>query len=222
MNEHPTVISTSLDSSHLQHLEQLDDEGFWDYVRELAHQAPTAAIANAQGEEYLECMLSRGRCLIPLTTLYELVLPPPPPQRLAQLPATPEWMPGIVAWHGETIAVIDLDMYLSGHATDLTNGMLLIANHAGLPIGLLVSRVGQTRPIQQSTMLHSSLPDQPVHSRGDLLPLPAGNGLSSPWEWCSPSRAALVRGVEAEALVLDISSLLADVVRQIEIAASNG
>src|ERR1700680_1979408 len=141
MNEHSRVISTSLDSSHWQQLEQLDDEGFWDYVRELAHQAPTAATANAQGEEYLECTLSRGQCLIPLTTLYQLVLPP---HRLALLPSTPEWMPGIVAWHGETIAVIDLDMYLSGHEADPTNGMLLIANHEGLPIGLLVSGVGQT------------------------------------------------------------------------------
>jgi chemotaxis signal transduction protein len=195
MKERPTAISTSLDSSHLQYLEQLDDEKFWDYARELAHQAPTAA----QSEEALECTLSRGQCLIPLAALYELVLPP---HRLALLPATPEWMIGVVAWHGETIAVIDLDRYLSGHTADLANGMLLVANHVGLPVGLLVDRVGQARPIQQNTIKKKTLAANTDASTDEI--------------------AAFVREVGMQAPILDMPSLLADMVRQIGIAASNG
>src|SRR5205823_8477882 len=91
-----------------QKLGKVSEEGFWVYGRKLGHQVPAAA----QPEECVTCKLSRGDCLIPLTALYEVVRPP---HQLALLPAIPEWMPGIVAWRGETIAVIDLDAYLSGY-----------------------------------------------------------------------------------------------------------
>ncbi len=123
MNEHPKASAIPLDITQLQNLEQLRDDEFWDYARTLARRVPVAA----QSEDYLECALGTGTCLIPLTTLNEVVLPP---HRLTLLPATPEWMPGIVAWRGEAIAVIDLTLYLSGLAVDLSNAILLIVNHA--------------------------------------------------------------------------------------------
>ncbi len=43
MNEHPTVSAAYLDETHLQHLEQLSDEEFWDYAHKLAYQEPVAA-----------------------------------------------------------------------------------------------------------------------------------------------------------------------------------
>ncbi len=210
MNEHPTIISTShwratetasspivgaqgrsLTTQPGQNLAQLSDEEFWDYARKLAHQAPAAA----QPEECVTCKLSRGDCLIPLTALYEVVRPP---HQLALLPATPEWMPGIVAWRGETIAVIDLDAYLSGYPADLPDeGILLVANYAGLPVGLLVPTIGQTTPLQS----------------GGVYQLPS---------WYLSSRAAFVKGLQGEAPVLDLPLLLAHAVQQIETAASYG
>jgi len=209
MNELPAIISTS----HLraaetasspvvgvqggsqvtepgQNLEQLSDEEFWDYARQLARQVPAA-----QPEEYVTCKLSKGDCLIPLTTLYEVVGPPP---RLALLPAIPEWMPGVAAWRGETIAVIDLDAYLSGYPAERPHeAMLLVANYAGLPVGLLVPTIGQTTPLQS----------------GGVYQLPS---------WYLSSRAAFVKGLQGEALVLDLPLLLAHAVQQIETAASYG
>ena len=210
MNEHPTIIFTShwratetasspivgaqggsLTTQPGQNLAQLSDEEFWAYARKLAHQVPAAA----QPEECVTCKLSRGDCLIPLTALYEVVRPP---HQLALLPAIPEWMPGIVAWRGETIAVIDLDAYLSGYPADLPDeGILLVANYAGLPVGLLVPTIGQTTPLQS----------------GGVNQLPS---------WYLSSRAAFVKGLQGEAPVLDLPLLLAHAVQQIETAASYG
>jgi chemotaxis signal transduction protein len=202
MNEHPTASETYyLDTTHLQNLEQLPDEEFWDYARQRAQQVPAA-----QPEEYLECALSKGCCLIPLAALKEVVLPP---HRLAMLPATPEWMPGVVAWRGEVIAVIDLSMHLSGHTLDLSNGILLIAQHAGIPLGLLVPAIGQTTSIQQD--MHVSPAAEDPKATVDLAS-----------SWYIPTRARYVKGVQREAIILDVPLLLADAVQHIETAASNG
>ena len=202
MNEHPAAGPTYyLDTTHLQNLEQLSDEEFWDYARQRAQQMPAA-----QPEEYLECTLSKGCCLIPLAALNEVVLPP---HRLAMLPATPEWMPGVAAWRGEVIAVIDLSMHLSGHTLDLSNGILLIAHHAGIPLGLLVPAIGQTTSIQQD--MHVSLAVEDPKATVDL---------ASPWYL--PTRALYVKGIQREAIILDVPLLLADAVQHIETAASNG
>ena len=210
MNEHPTIISTphrrtaetvsspavgaqggSETTQPGWNLEQLSDEEFWDYARQLARQVPAAA----QPEEYVTCKLSKGDCLIPLTTLYEVV---GSPYRLALLPAIPEWMPGVVAWRGETIAIIDLDAYLSGYPAERPHeGMLLVANYAGLPVGLLVPAIVQTTPLQS----------------GGVYQLPS---------WYLSSRAAFVKGLQGEAPVLDLPLLLAHAVQQIETAASYG
>ena len=151
-------------------LEQLNDEEFWGYVHECASFTPPAP----SPEEYLKCELSSGDCLISLTALYEVM---PCPQHFALLPATPAWMVGIFAWRGETIAVIDLDAYLSTPAseTDPTlahdpeagydhvpdksalycgrPGQLLIANCSDLPVGLLVATRGVTTTQSEASVL---------------------------------------------------------------------
>ncbi len=130
-------------------LEQLSDEEFWRYAHELSLQAPT----ETPPVEYLKCELGCGDYLMPLTALYEVV---PSPHQFALLPSIPTWMPGVFAWHGETIAVVDLDAYLLANASQPVNDparssssgyslineapiwTLLVANHSGLPVGLLV------------------------------------------------------------------------------------
>jgi chemotaxis signal transduction protein len=156
-------------------IESLSDEEFWRYARELALLTPTETLP----PEYLRCELSGGRCLIPMTSLYEVV---PPPHRFAFLPAIPAWMRGVFAWHTETIAVVDLDAYLSAnmpqpvHDPDQSSwnnkdlihkastDTLLIADHSGLPIGLLVPTTGLT------TTPESMSEDE--ESRSPILDLP--------------------------------------------------
>jgi len=92
-------------------LEQISDEEFWDYARERANVVSRdSSRAEDDQDQYLELKLSSGSCLFPLNAILEVV---PPPHRLARLPVIPTWMHGVAAWRGETIAVIDLDLYLS-------------------------------------------------------------------------------------------------------------
>jgi chemotaxis signal transduction protein len=149
MNEDSIAISTSSISAGegTQSLEQLSDEEFWQYARELAYKTATSS----QPEGYVECILSRERYLISLSALYEVILPP---HRFALLPAMPPWMIGVVAWRGETIAVIDLEAYLAGSSEHLLHeGILLIANHGGLPLGLVVPSIGQPPPLETEALV---------------------------------------------------------------------
>jgi chemotaxis signal transduction protein len=172
-------------------LEQMSDEEFWDYARKQADASSrfSSQEKNYQ-DQYLECELSRGNCLIPLKTIVEVV---PPPHRFTQLPVTPGWMLGLVAWCGEAIPVIDLDMYLCGVNASPLNGMLLVTSHADATVGLLVPGIGLTTTVQFEQMNPSTKPSM----------------------FYTPMRAGVVRGVYAEEPVLDILALLPDVVQQI-------
>jgi chemotaxis signal transduction protein len=199
-NSYPLDISAPVSQEQIDQLERLSDEEFWDYARRLVHTVPPAVHPN----EYLECTLRQGRCLIPLTALYEVVLPP---HTLALLPALPLWMLGVVAWRGEAIACIDLEAYLSNVPATfspqqgiLREGLLLMVRHADIPVGLLVPAIGQTTPL---------LSEQETPT----IVLPT---------WCAPARGACVQRIQGEALVLDIPTLLSDVVQQLEIAAAYG
>ena len=199
-NSSPPDISAPVRQEQIDRLEQLNNEEFWDYARQLAHGVPPAVHPN----EYLECVLRQGRCLIPLTVLYEVVLAP---HTLTLLPALPLWMLGVVAWRGEAVASIDLEAYLSNVPATfspqqgiLREGLLLIVRHADVPLGLLVPTIGQTAPLLSE------------HEAPSIV-LPT---------WYAPTRAACVQRLQGEALVLDIPTLLSDVVQQLEIAATYG
>jgi chemotaxis signal transduction protein len=154
-------------------LEQLSDEEFWRHAHELALEAP----AETPSIEYLKCELGCGDYLIPLTALYEVV---PSPHQFALLPSTPAWMPGVFAWHGETIAVVDLDAYLLANASQSVNDpawssspgyslthetptwTLLVANHCGLPVGLLVPASSLIMTTEKSDHEPSDVLDLPI------------------------------------------------------------
>jgi chemotaxis signal transduction protein len=201
-----------LDGLSTYSLEQMSDEEFWNYARQRASVASRISFPEQDDQDqYLECKLSSGYCLLPLRAIIEVV---PPPHRFARLPSTPGWMCGIAAWHGETIAVIDLDLYLSGTGNSSPDAMLLVASHAELTIGLLVPGVGQTTTVQLEQMMPATTQedvmrgiydgrtvlDAPALLSGVVLDLlPTGNGLR-------PSFAQPV----------------GEVVQQIERAAHNG
>ena len=179
-------------------LERMSDEEFWNYAHKQACIIPQGSSHELDyQDQHLECELSRGNCFIPLKAILEVV---PPPHRFAQLPVTPGWMLGLVAWRGEAIAVIDLDMFLCGVNASLPDGMLLVANHASVTVGLLVPSVGLTTTVQFEQM----------------------NPSIGPSMFYTPIRAGVIRGIYAEAPVLDVSALLPDLVQQIGMAAHYG
>ena len=210
MKDYPTSISTSFDHSlsgseppsnsaadQSRKLEQLRDDEFWEYARKLAELTPVVE----QPEEYLTCTLSQGQCLIPLASLHEVVRSP---HRIAPLPAVPVWMPGVLAWRGETIAVVDLETYLTGSTLDISrDGMLLIAKYADFAIGLLVSAIGMAVPLAGEGCL-------PVSENHPAV------------AWCHPARTGYIKGIQDQALVLDVDLVLRDMIQEIGSAASYG
>ncbi len=233
-----------LDGLSTYSLEQMSDEEFWNYARQRASVASRISFPEQDDQDqYLECKLSSGYCLLPLRAIIEVV---PPPHRFARLPSTPGWMCGIAAWHGETIAVIDLDLYLSGTGNSSPDAMLLVASHAELTIGLLVPGVGQTTTVQLEQMMPATtlecepathfvlrdvvrgmydgrtVLDAPALLSGVVLALlPTGNGLR-------PSFAQPVGEVEGaliptgNGLRPSFAQPVGEVVQQIERAAHNG
>jgi chemotaxis signal transduction protein len=146
MNEHPSTKLPSIEKQEIQDklayqsIDLLSEEEFWDYARALANHIPTPVSAFPQAA--LICELSQEAYIFPLSALLEVV---PAPHRFARLPAMPAWMPGIVAWRDLTIAVVDLDAYLSDHhMARPTEGTLLVANQGNITVGLLVSTTGKT------------------------------------------------------------------------------
>ena len=73
MHEHLALTFVSLSRSQAQVFEQLSDEDFWRYATEASsppHSLPRLA------DEYLVCRLGTRYCMLPLTTLVEVVLSP--------------------------------------------------------------------------------------------------------------------------------------------------
>lgn len=175
----------------------MNDEEFWNYARQRASAVPE----QPSHAEYLECKLSGSTCLVPLGDLAEVL---PPPYRLARLPGIPAWMAGIMAWRGETIAVVNLDFYfLSPQNADLpplADGMLLVVYASGQALGLLVPALGMTTAIELEEV--APLADS-THA---LLARNTG----------------IFEGMYADVPILNISALLASLVQQIGMATAHG
>jgi|GEM_PF-618970 len=200
-----------LDGLSTYSLEQMSDEEFWNYARQRASVASRISFPEQDDQDqYLECKLSSGYCLLPLRAIIEVV---PPPHRFARLPSTPGWMCGIAAWHGETIAVIDLDLYLSGTGNSSPDPMLLVASHAELTIGLLVPGVGQTTTVQLEQMMPATTLECEPATHSVLRFASAGSKGST--------QEDLVRGIYAGRTVLDAPALLSGVVLDL-IPTGNG
>jgi len=163
-----------LDAFPAQRLGNMSEEEFWAFARKQASgDAVSPSSENARAGHYLECVLRQRSCLLPLAAIEEVI---PSPARYALLPAMPRWMPGLAAWRGEVMAVVNLEAYLSGIDLPSTGGLLLCMSHANLALGLFLPAIGPT----------------------------------------------IAPGKEQGTDVLDIDTLLTDVVRQIGMAAHNG
>lgn len=185
---------TPLPGGNIQDLEGMNDEEFWSYARQRAR------IISEQPShtEYIECKLSTHACLLAFRDLAEVL---PPPHRLARLPGMPTWMVGIMAWRGETIAVINLDRYLLGNRESATSwmadGMVLVASQDDLALGLLVPALGFTSTI----------------AREQIIPP------TTPSSFAFAESATIVTGVYTDLPILNMSTLLTGLARQIGMAA---
>ncbi|MEO7021805.1 MAG: chemotaxis protein CheW [Ktedonobacteraceae bacterium] len=195
-SEHQNVntLHTPLPGVTIQELERMNDEEFWNYARERERMLPEPP----SHAEYIECKLSIHACLITFQDLAEVL---PPPHRLARLPGMPAWMAGIMAWRGETIAVVNLDLYLlgaqQGDASWMADAMLLIASQGGMVMGLLVPALGFTSTIALEQIV-------PPNAPNDFVPA---------------YDSALVAGIYADLPILTISTLLTQLAQQIGMAA---
>lgn len=177
-------------------LEQMTDEEFWQQARVEAAKASTllSPSENAASHQYLVCELQRGTCFVSLSAI-EAVIPASSP--LARLPFAPRWLPGVLAWRGEVVAVVNLDDYLSDIDISFTGGMLLIARHPECAIGLRVPGVGLTTIIEFEQITPAIIPSALY----------------------TPARADSVKGMYDGRPILDIAMLLRDVTLQIEMGA---
>ena len=190
-------IHTPLPELNIQDLEQMNDEEFWNYARQRAQATPEPS----SHAEYLTCKLSGSDCLVPLGDLAEVL---PPPYRLARLPGIPAWMAGIMAWRGETIAVVNLDLYfLSPQNADpaqAADGMLLMVHALGQALGLLVPALGLTTTIALE----------------EVAPLTTSTRM------LLTKDTGLFEGMYADVPILNISALLTTLVQQIGMATAHG
>ena len=186
-----------LDAVPAQRLGNMSEEEFWAYAREQAGgDSVSSTPENVRASQYLECVLRQGTCLLPLAAVEEVLASP---ARYAILPATPHWVPGLTSWRGEVVVVVNLEAFLAEIDMPATGGLLLCAHHAELALGLFVPTIGLTITLDEEHITHPA--DQ---------------------EEVQGKKGAIVRGFARDVPVLDVAALLADVTRQIGMAAHYG
>lgn len=197
MNAH-ALSSEPASGAYAQFLEQLNNDAFWQLASDIAQSIPAAQVPT---DDYLECVLSHGRCLLPLIAMREIVSPP---YYFSRFPASPPWMVGIGAWRGETIAVVDLDAYLFQHPARTPHcaqdGILAVAQIDDLVLGLLVTDVGSVTTLDvEQVVSFEQVPTWYTHLQTDAVigvKCDGGGG----------------RQPDSEALLLDMSVLVNDIV----------
>lgn len=139
--------------AHASYLDQLSDSEFWSHAVEMANSL-SAITHNRNSEDsandYLLCELAQGCCLLPLASLYEVIVAP---AHFTYLPVTPSWMLGLMAWRDEAIAVVDLAAYLLSPSSQLPlsptaspqplfeNTRIVIVSYETIFLGLQVSLI---------------------------------------------------------------------------------
>jgi Chemotaxis signal transduction protein len=183
MSQYPVLPAVLLTITQARYLEQLDNQQFWHYARELADTRLTEDGPSDQQErqEYLviesENDAAGGRIILPMTSLRQ-ILPALPQQ--TRLPAAPPWLTGLIAWNRETIPVIDLPAYLAQRQPRSpqasTPRLLLIAQETEIIVGLTVTVIGSlpALPEDQIRPLDSATAEAMQHCTHGILGMYAG------------------------------------------------
>jgi chemotaxis signal transduction protein len=201
MNSRP-LTSEPANSAYAQFLEQLSNEEFWQLATDAARITP---VAQVHPDDYLECVLEHGRCLLPLIALREIASPP---YYFSRFPTSPSWMVGIGVWRGETIAVVDLDAYLFQHAArsprTIKDGILVVAQLDDLTLGLLVTDVGSVTMLDvEQVVSFEQVPTWYTHLQTEVVIGVKCDGGGN-------------RQTDSEALLLDMPVLVHDIVQHLK------
>jgi len=194
LNDYPVLPFLSLSRAQARIFEQLNDEEFWNYAKEVAHVSQAAAYH--QADKYLICRLGARHCMFPLASIRE-VAPSPHPRTL--LPGVPHWMAGLTTWRGEIIAEIDLESYLwSGvgyqDRAQRQANLLLVVQVQFMTLGLLVTAVNTVIRFDAEHVVPF-----------ELAP-----------DWCSVLRPEAITGILDDVLVLNVPAIFDDIVKQIK------
>lgn len=127
-----------LDIYQLYQMEHLSNHEFWALAREIVHNSHTR-ITDIH-EQYLECRLKNGKCVLSLEVLREVASPP---FHFSQFPSAPAWMLGVGAWREDILPIIDFEAYLTHTPADQEGavqgaGLLLIASYEHIMLGLYI------------------------------------------------------------------------------------
>lgn len=207
MSESFLVPSVLYGQDHVQFLEQLTDEAFWEFAATCARNPSSQQM---QIEEYIICRVGGSvECLIALAELHAVV---PAPSRFSLLPAAPAWMLGITAWTDKLLAVVDLGAYLTRSSACLSpySTMLLIQYEQHL-LGLATSITGTLAHLDATRVV--PLPEQTDGSF--FIPCPgAFRGIyNRDQEEQGNKNIDRDKQEVMPLLVLNIPAILADIVR---------
>jgi chemotaxis signal transduction protein len=186
-------------------LEQLSDQGFWEYAQNLTAQQDAPLVTY---EEYLECHTEQSRYLLPLRALREVVSSP---HKLTHLPLSHPWMFGITTWRGHVIPVVDLTSYFSAHkmnqldvtptiqqAHSHSNWMLLVLDAADTLLGIQIAVAESITTLEQTQL--TSLEQAP--------------------SWYPQRLLTTLLGVYNGSVILNPQVLVAEMVQQIKVSAA--
>lgn len=183
MSQYPVLPAALLTITQARYLEQLDNQQFWHYARELADTRLTEDEPSDQQErqEYLiiesENDVAGGRIILPMASLRQ-ILPALPQQ--TRLPAAPPWLTGLIAWNRETIPVVDLPAYLAQRQPRSpqasTPRLLLIAQETEIIVGLTVTVIGSLPALSEDQIrpLDSATAEAMQHCADGILGMYAG------------------------------------------------
>ena len=93
---------------------------------------------SVESTELVLVRLGGCRYALPMGSVAEVGRPP----GLTRVPGLPGWVAGVANWRGRVLAVLDLRSLLAAEPGALDRrGRLVVRNHAGVRVGLLVESV---------------------------------------------------------------------------------
>jgi chemotaxis signal transduction protein len=207
MSEPFLVPSVLYGQDHVQFLEQLTDEAFWEFAATCARHPSSRQM---QTEEYVICRIGGSvECLIALAELHAVV---PSPSRFSLLPAAPAWMLGITAWTDKLLAVVDLGAYLTQSSAGLSPyGTMLLVRYEQHLLGLATSITGTLIHLDAARI--AQLPEQTDDTFFTPCPGAFKGIYNRDQDEQNNKNSDKGRREEMPLLVLNIPAILADIVK---------
>ncbi len=208
MSEPFLVPSMLYGQDHVQFLEQLTDEAFWELATTCAR---TPSSQHMQAEEYVICRIGGSvECLVALADLHTVVSSP---SRFSLLPAAPAWMLGVTTWTDKLLAVVDLGAYLTQSSVGISPySTMLLVRYEHYLLGLATSITGTLAHLDATRVV--PLPEQ----ADDSFFTPCAGAFQGIYNRDQGQDQREVMPL----LVLNIPAILADIVGHLQVMATYG